>query len=262
LIRNFHELSKIKQTFSYLDIFRNSKIANSIQVIRLNFYIRAIITDNKIYECVGKKQKMQGFIISLNRARDEDLVVTILSDRGLDTLYRFYGARHGVINLGFKIDFEIITNVKSNIGQLRDVVHLGYPWLTDHHKLRTWHQYVSLFYPHLKESEETGDFYFKLLDLAAERWNRQNPKRVAIELYVTLLEYEGRLHKEKQCFFCEAPLKDRVSLIRSFLPAHPNCAHTLDIETSNLDELFQNHSSLFLSDQEVERLWSVLLEGI
>ena len=205
---------------------------------------------------------MQGFIISLNRARDEDLVVTILSDSGLDTLYRFYGARHGVINLGYKIDFEIITNVKSTIGQLRDVLHLGYPWLTDHHKLRIWQQFVTLFYPHLKESEETGSFYFELLDSAAEAWAKQNPKRIAVESYVKLLEHEGRLHKELHCFFCDEIITKEVSIIRSYLPAHPNCSHTLSIEQEGLTELFENHSSLFLSDKEVDRLWLVLLEGI
>ncbi len=205
---------------------------------------------------------MQGFIISLNRARDEDLVVTILSDRGLDTLYRFYGARHGVINLGFKIDFEINTNVKSTIGQLRDVVHLGYPWLTNHHKLRIWQQFVSLFYPHLKESEETGSFYFELLDNAGEAWAKQNPKRIAIESYIKLLEHEGRLHKELNCFFCDELITKEISVIRSFLPAHPNCSHTLSIKQEGLTELFENHSSLFLTDKEVDRLWLLLLEGI
>ena len=205
---------------------------------------------------------MQGYIISLNRARDEDLVVTILSESGLDTLYRFYGARHGVINLGFKIDFEIITNVKSTIGQLRDVLHIGYPWLTNHHKLRTWQQFITLFFPHLKESEDTDDFYFKLLDTAAERWAKQNPKRIAVESYVKLLEHEGRLHKELNCFFCDESINKDVSIIRSFLPAHPNCSHTLSINNSGLMELFENGSTLFLSDKEVDSLWLVLLEGI
>jgi len=205
---------------------------------------------------------MQGFIISLNRARDEDLVVTILSQDGLETLYRFYGARHGVINLGFKIDFEIVTSVKSGIGQLRDVLHLGYPWLGDHHLLRTWQQFSALFYPHLRESEETGSFYFELLDKAAAAWGRQNPKRVAVESYVKLLEHEGRLHTELACFFCDGAIQKEVSLIRSYLPAHPNCAHTLSIRQEGLSELFENHSSLFLSDREVERLWLVLLEGL
>ena len=205
---------------------------------------------------------MQGFIIQLNRARDEDLVVTILSEQNLDTLYRFYGARHGVINLGFKIDFEIITSVKSTIGQLRDVIHLGYPWITDHNRLRNWQQFIALFYPHLKDAEETGSFYFDLLDEAAARWQTQNPKRIAIEAYTKLLEHEGRLHKEMHCFFCDQPIHGDISLIRSFLPTHPECSHTLSIQQAGLNELFENYSSLFMDDKEVERLWYVMMEGL
>ncbi|MDP1784740.1 MAG: recombination protein RecO, partial [Sulfuricurvum sp.] len=36
---------------------------------------------------------MQGFIIKLSRVRDEDMIVTIISEENLTTLYRFYGAR-------------------------------------------------------------------------------------------------------------------------------------------------------------------------
>jgi len=205
---------------------------------------------------------MQGFIINLNRARDEDLVVTILSNERLDTLYRFYGARHGVINLGFKIDFEIIQNVKSSIGQLRDVIHIGYPWLTKHHHLRTWQQFCTLIYEHLRESEEVGSFYFELLDHAANNFKSQSPLRVVVEAYITLLQHEGRLHEKLECFFCEQPILKEVSLIRSFLPAHPECAHTLSVTHQALQELFENHSTLFLSDKEVQRLWIVMLEGL
>ena len=56
---------------------------------------------------------MQGFIINLNRVKEEDLNVTILSRGSLETLYRFYGARHGVINLGFKIDYEVEPSAKA-----------------------------------------------------------------------------------------------------------------------------------------------------
>jgi len=205
---------------------------------------------------------MQGFIIQLNRARDEDLVVTILSEQSLDTLYRFYGARHGVINLGFKVDFEIITSVKSTIGQLRDVIHLGYPWITDYNRLRHWQQFIALFYPHLQDTEEIGSFYFHLLDEAALDWKIQNPKRIAIEAYTKLLEHEGRLHKKMHCFFCDRPIRGDISLIRSFLPTHPECSHTLSIQQAGLNELFENHSSLFMDDKEVERLWYVMMEGL
>jgi hypothetical protein len=205
---------------------------------------------------------MQGYIINMNRAREEDIVVTILTQKSLDTLYRFYGARHGTINLGFKIDFEINTSLKSNIAQLRDVIHIGFPWITDRDRLYHWQQFTSLFYRHLKDSEETGGFYFDLLDYAASRWHLQNPKRVAIESYIKILEYEGRLHKEMRCFFCEKPIKGDVSLIRSYFPSHPQCSHAASVNQDALTELFENQSSFFLDDREVERLWFVMAEGL
>ena len=205
---------------------------------------------------------MQGYILQINRARDEDLVVSIITQQNLDTLYRFYGARHGMINLGFKIDFESESSLKSSIGRLRDVIHLGFPWITDYNRLRLWQQFIALFYPHLNQSENTGSFYFDLLDHAAHQWHKQNPKRIAIESYVKLLDHEGRLHSELTCFFCDQPIENDISLIRAFLPSHPNCSHTLSINQEGLEELFRNHSSLFLSDKEIDRLWYVLLEGL
>ena len=124
---------------------------------------------------------MQGFIIKLNRAREEDMVVSIIAEESLQTLYRFYGARHSPINMGFKIDFETEHSLKSSIPRMRDVVHLGFSWIGEYERLRLWQQFIALFYPHLKDSESIGSFYFELLNDASVRWKEQNPKRVAIE---------------------------------------------------------------------------------
>ena len=67
---------------------------------------------------------MQGFIIKLTRVREEDMIVTIIAEESLQTLYRFYGARHSPINMGFKIDFETETSLKSSIPRMKDVIHL------------------------------------------------------------------------------------------------------------------------------------------
>ena len=205
---------------------------------------------------------MQGYIINLNKVKDEDLIVTIVSKDSLDTLYRFYGARHGTINLGFKIDYEKESSAKSNISRLKDVIHIGFKWINEHKLLRLWQDFLALFYKHLKDAEEIDNFYFELLDNASKNWNRQNPKRVAIESYVKLLEHEGRLHSELECFLCSQPIKEEVSLIRAYLPTHKECSHTLSIKEDALRELFDNKSSLFLSDKECDRLWYVLLEGL
>ncbi len=205
---------------------------------------------------------MKGFIINLNRVKEEDLIVTIITDGSLETLYRFYGARHGVINLGFMIDFEIEPSAKSTIGRLKDVIHIGYKWINDYEKLRLWQNFTALFYKHLKEAEDIGSFYFQLLEEASQKWGKQNPKRVAIEAYVKLLEHEGRLHTEMHCFLCSRKIESDISLLRAFLPTHESCSHTYPINKTALHELYANKSSLFLSDKEIERLWNVLMEGL
>ena len=205
---------------------------------------------------------MEGFIINLNRVKEEDLIVTILSKKSLDTLYRFYGSRHGTINIGFKIDYEKEPSAKSTISRLKDVVHIGYKWINNSQKLRLWQHFLTLFYPHLKEVEELHPFYFELLEDASKQWEMRNPKRIAIESYVKLLEHEGRLHSEKTCFLCSKPIQEDISLIRAFLPTHHYCSKTMPIRTQALDELYTNKSTLFLNEREVERLWMVLLEGL
>lgn len=204
---------------------------------------------------------MQGFIIKLTRSREEDMIVTIIAEESLQTLYRFYGARHSPINMGFKIDFETEHSLKSSIPRLKDVIHLGFPWMGQYERIRLWQQFVSLFHPHLKDAESIGEFYFALLNEASLQWKDQNPKRVAIESYVRMLEYEGRLHKELHCFFCDLPIEEDISLIRAFLPAHRNCSHTLSINQKGLEWLYTHASTLFLDDQEIERLWHVVNEG-
>ena len=205
---------------------------------------------------------MQGFIINLNKVKEEDLIVTIISKNNLQTLYRFYGARHGTINIGFKIDYEIEESAKSTIHRLKDVIHIGFSWINDYSKLRLWQDFLALFHKHLKDAEDIEDFYFTLLDDASKKWGKQNSKRVAIEAYVKILSYEGRLHTQKECFLCSVKIQDDVSLIRGFLPTHKECTQTLSISTAGLKELFKNKSSLFLNDKEIDRLWITLLEGL
>jgi recombinational DNA repair protein (RecF pathway) len=205
---------------------------------------------------------VKGYIINLNKVKEEDLIVTILAKNNLETLYRFYGARHGTINIGFKIDFEIEPSAKSTIGRLKDVIHIGYPWINDYTLLRLWQNFTTLFYKHLKDAEDTGDFYFNILEDASKNWSKQNPKRVAVESYIKILEHEGRLHKEHTCFLCSRPIQDNISLIRAYLPTHFECTRTLAINKTALNELYENKSSLFLSDEEIQRLWTILMEGL
>ncbi len=204
---------------------------------------------------------MQGYIININRARDEDLIVTILSLNRKYTTYRFYGARHSTINLGYKIDFELQHSYKSKIAQLRNILHLGTKWNIDRDKMYLWQQYIKLFFEHLKDIEEIDQFYFKLLEKSYSLWNKQNPKRVAIEAYVELLSYEGRLHKNFICFECEKKIEKEVSLLRAFLPAHKECIYTHTFKTLHVEELFKSKSTLFFDDKDIEKLWQIVCGG-
>ncbi len=205
---------------------------------------------------------MQGYIIKQNRARDEDLIVSIITRESLQNLYRFYGARHGTINLGFKIDFEAQGSLKSSISQLRDVIHLGFPWILDFDKLRLWQQFITLFHPHLHQNDAIEAFYFDALDAAASRWGKQNAKRVGVETYIALLQHEGRLHQEMNCFFCDQNIPKEIALVRAFLPSHKQCSHTLTVSKDALIDLYNTQSSLFLDDAEVDILWNVMMQGL
>jgi hypothetical protein len=214
-----------------------------------------------LFSCV-KGVLLQGFIIKTHRVRDEDLIVSIITPQSLEVLYRFYGARHSVINLGNKIDFEIESSIKTDVHRLRDVIHLGFSWMRDTRRLSLWQQFIALFYHHLQNTDEIDEFYYELLNEAALQWDIQSPKRLAIESYVKLLTHEGRLHTEMLCFYCDIKVENKISFLRAYLPAHEKCSHTLGINQEGVEELFRNFSTLFLSDKEVDRLWYVLLKGL
>lgn len=204
---------------------------------------------------------MQGYIIRINPSRDEDLIVSLLCEKSIITAYRFYGARHSTINVGYKIDAELIHSPKSSMPQLRNILHLSNNWLHVREKALLWQNFISLFYSHLKGVEEIDEFYFSLLNECEKKMQIQDSKRIQVEAYVKLLAHEGRLHEEKKCFFCGNLIEDKISLIRAFLPAHPECASSVGLDLKQVEYLLKNKSTIFLDDEGVERLWNVMYEG-
>lgn len=205
---------------------------------------------------------MQGYIIDLKSVKDEDLIVTILAQHNVHTTYRFYGARHSNINVGYKIDFEIESNLKSTISRLKDVIQLGFEWIFDREKLYCWQRFLKLFYSHLKDVDEIDEFYFLLLEDLALKINKQNPKRAIIESYIKLLDHEGRLHTEYECLICEQTIDQNISLVRAFHPTHSKCTYSKKFKFSKVQKLFEDASSIDFSDEEVDYLWNILLQGI
>jgi recombinational DNA repair protein (RecF pathway) len=205
---------------------------------------------------------MQGFIVHINRAREEDLIVSILTQNSLKSTYRFYGARHSIISLGYLIDFELEHSARSSIAQLRSVMHLAQSWNLDRDRMYFWQQFVGHFWAHLRDVEEIEGFYFDLLMSSSERWRRQNPKRVVVEAYLRLLRHEGRLHISDECFLCEHEIDgERVAWARACLAAHCDCVHSRGIPRESLDELITSGSTISLGDEEVDYLYKVVEEG-
>ncbi|MEA3512277.1 MAG: recombination protein RecO [Campylobacterota bacterium] len=205
---------------------------------------------------------MQGYIININKVRDEDLIVSILTMNNFYTTYRFYGARHSIINIGFKIDFELETTMKSDISRLKDVLHISYPWIIDNERLYCWQRFIKLFYPHLKDVDSIDPFYFELLDEISHKMTKQNPKRAIIEAYVKLCKHEGRLHTDYECLLCENIILSDISLVRSFLPTHSSCSYGKKFKLYKVKELFEEKSLLNFTDEEVEYIWQILLQGL
>jgi len=205
---------------------------------------------------------MQGYIIDIKPVKDDDLIVSILTENHIYTTYRFYGARHSNINVGYKIDFELESNLKSSIPRLKDVIQLGFQWILDTQKLYCWQRYIKLFYPHLKDVETLDDFYFNHLDKLVHKMIKQSPKRAICKSYLKLLQFEGRLHTDFNCFLCEQDIKDDISLVRSFMPVHANCTYSRSFEFKKIEDLFLNKNLIALEDEEIEYLWNILLQGL
>ncbi len=204
---------------------------------------------------------MQGFILKTTKVRDEDCIVDILSESALVRAYRFYGARHSNIIQGYKIDFELSQN-QNFLPRLSGVMHLGYAWLASREKLLFWQQFMRLLHAHLKDAEHLDKFYYELLNHAAMRFGKQNPRRIIVESYVKILEFGGGLREEPYCFLCDEEILENIALCRGFLPAHESCAQRTGFAQDEILEFLRSKKTLNLNDETVERLYDITLEGL
>ena len=205
---------------------------------------------------------MRGFIIDIRKAKNEDIVVTVLTNESVKSYWRFFGARHSILQIGNFIDFEIEEDSGHFMPKMRKVSHLGFSWLFSPNHLLIWQNFIRLFYLHLKDSTELENFYLDLLLGIAKKWDKQNPKRLAVEGYLKLLFHEGRLYDNGFCYICEEPLHNRVGLMRAFIPAHPHCIYAEDYEKNQIFKLFDTQSTIHIEDSIIEKLYKTLLKGL
>ena len=203
---------------------------------------------------------MQGYILKITKVKDEDCIVDILTHEHLVRCYRFYGVRHSNITQGYKIDFELVSSLNF-LPKLSGTMHLGFSWLNDRTRLIYWQHFIRLFYEHLREAREVDEFYFNLLDESANKFAKQNPKRIIIESYARLLEFEGRLHTNFFCFLCDESIENSVVLTRAFLPSCVKCSPTFSFDIDEISDFFQTKKSINLSDEVVDMLYEIVLQG-
>jgi hypothetical protein len=205
---------------------------------------------------------MKGFVLGLRKAKNEDTIALVLTQNEIRTYYRFFGARHSILQLGNLIDFEVEGEGSSFLPRLRSLSHIGFPWIFDKNKLLLWHNFIKKFEPHLKDTSELDSFYFNLLLNAAKKWDKQNPKRIVCESYLELLNYEGRLYFQENCFICEQRIEEDIALMQAFKPAHPACIYNIALPTKKILDFFKTKKSVFLDDHEVDHLFEVVMKGL
>ncbi len=204
---------------------------------------------------------MKGFILKINRAKNEDIVVRVLTQDSVKSYYRFYGARHSVLQLGYLIDFEVQEDSSSFLPRIRNITHNGFKWLYDREKLMDWHRFIHIFEEHFRDVDEIDRFYFETLLDCAKKWDRQSPKRLAIEAFVNILKYEGRLYSLYKCLKCGSSIENNLSLIKGFIPAHSYCSNAKALPIEAIEELFKSGSTLFIDDDSVEMLFNIVTKG-
>jgi recombinational DNA repair protein (RecF pathway) len=213
-------------------------------------------------EALKNDEDMKGFIINIRKAKNEDVIVTVLSNFRVENYYRFFGARHSILQVGNFIDFEVEESSGGFMPKMRRLSQFGFSWIFDTNRLFVWQRFIRLFDAHLKDTNKIDPFYFDLLLAVAKKWDKQNPKRLAVEAYLKLLDYEGRLYNNGFCYICEEILDDNVALMRAFIPAHPYCIYAKPHNKDTIFKLFDTKSSIFIEDDIVNDLYSLLLKGL
>ncbi len=205
---------------------------------------------------------MQGYIIGVTRSRNEDVITTILTENKIKKLYRFYGARHSIINLGYKIDFITEGGQDGFLPRLRSVTELRLPFVADISRFLIWQQFLKLLERHLREVDTVEAFYFETLERSALKMRLQNPKRALIECYVEMLGFEGRAHLPNRCYRCEGKLEgNNVVVGRSFMGAHDSCEYGFKLAYEELEAIYEKKSTVHLEDKAVDELWKIVLRG-
>ncbi|PAF51173.1 recombination protein RecO [Helicobacter sp. 13S00401-1] len=205
---------------------------------------------------------MEGYILAIIKSTREDLIVRILSKHKMLTLYRFYGARHSILYVGRKIDFEVESN-SLHMLKLRNIMHLNHNFELDLEKMYVWQRYLGLLNRHLEDISECSSFYYDLLEFGAKALLKQEAKSLILQMHAKLLNYEGRDFNASECVLCEEPLGEVVALTQGFNLACTKCLpKSFSLQKKHFFKYLQSGSCLHLDEHEINGLYKTLLFGI
>ncbi|WP_267524529.1 recombination protein RecO [Campylobacter sp. MG1] len=203
---------------------------------------------------------MQGIILNTFSVRDKDLIVFILSSEELVKCYRFYGVRHSHLIVGNIIDYELSIQPLF-LPKLHSTMQLALPW-NDYEIIKAWQSFCVLLYEHLKDNQECGSFYYDLCNQIITRLSIQDYKRVFLDAYASLLEYEGRLNFSEFCYECSIKLKDFFMIGEGFLMYCSSCKNTIKINKFKMEIYIKTKSSAIFEDDEIDKLYLVFSKKI
>ncbi len=144
---------------------------------------------------------------------------------------------------------------------MRSISLIEFPWLRSRDKRLLWGEWLRLFYSHLKDKKSISTFYFNLLLLSVQKWDKSDRKRIICESYINILQHENRVSPLDICTICKQPIKEHLSLINEFKPVHPKCIKAKPIPIKKIVNFFNTKNSIFLDDKEIDRLFKIIMKG-
>lgn len=201
---------------------------------------------------------MLGYILDIKRSREEDLIVTVLTKDSLKVLYRFYGARHSIILMGHKIDFEEELS-DTYLPRMRHIMHINFPWIYNKDTLFAWQKFIKHYFIALKGVSNIPSFYFDTLESISKNINHQCYKRAMVEHFISIKKFEGLMPEHLSCASCHEDINDIFIINRQCVPYHNECSPGfVTFDANEVRDLFEKQNSFSTSDDSIDRLYNFI----
>jgi len=201
---------------------------------------------------------LQGYVLDIKGSREEDLIVNVLTSDSLRVLYRFYGARHSSINIGYKIDFEQ-EDSDSYLPRMRNISHINFLWIEQRDTFFAWQKFSKYMFFHLRQTTNLPHFYFDMLENINSSLENQNYKRAIIESFISMQKFEGSIGDKMVCATCGEEISSLFVIDKQLIPYHSACSiGFMEFDSKEMSSLFERENSFSVSDENIDRLYNFL----